>query len=100
VHIHAPSTCYLGEVLSAQTIAEDIIFAIPERGGSARTFHLDKATKVAVASIVSENIGHETPLYTDESALYPEVGNGEPRPNQRTREEFISTAKDIGCNED
>jgi transposase-like protein len=50
------------------------VIALVERGGSVRTFHVEKANKVSVASIVSENIDRETSLYTDESALYPEVG--------------------------
>ncbi|KAF2990979.1 IS1595 family transposase [Methylocystis sp. MJC1] len=50
------------------------VVALVERGGSVRSFHVDKATKANVASIVEENIDREASLYTDESGLYPEVG--------------------------
>lgn len=50
------------------------VVALVERGGSVRTFHVEKANKTNVAAIVSENIDRETKLYTDESRLYPEVG--------------------------
>jgi hypothetical protein len=50
------------------------IVALVERGGSVRTFHVETANKITVASIVEQNIARETKLYTDESGLYPEVG--------------------------
>jgi transposase-like protein len=50
------------------------VVALVERGGSVRTFHVDRANKVTVAAIVEQNIDRETKLYTDESGLYPEVG--------------------------
>lgn len=54
------------------------VIALVERGGSVRTFHVEKANKMAVASIMSEDIERETVLYTDESAPYPEVGKSSP----------------------
>ncbi|WP_363349420.1 IS1595 family transposase [Methylocystis echinoides] len=50
------------------------VVALVERGGSVRSFHVDKVNKKEVAKIVGENIDRETKLYTDESRLYPEVG--------------------------
>ena len=49
------------------------IVALVERGGSVRSFHVDRANKATVADIVATNINRETVLYTDESPLYPEV---------------------------
>ena len=46
------------------------VIGLVERGGEARTFHADRATKVTVTKIVTENIERETYLHTDESRLY------------------------------
>jgi transposase-like protein len=50
------------------------IVALVERGGSVRSFHVDRATKQNVASIVAENVSHEAHLRTDESQLYTDIG--------------------------
>ena len=46
------------------------VVALVERGGEARMFHVDRATKAAVTKIVTENVERETYLHTDESRLY------------------------------
>ena len=46
------------------------VVALVERGGDARTFHVDRATKAAVTKIVTDNVERETYLHTDESRLY------------------------------
>lgn len=46
------------------------VFALVERGGETRTFHLDRATKTAVVKIVTDNVAQESHLHTDESRLY------------------------------
>ncbi|CAN7289724.1 IS1595 family transposase [Mesorhizobium sp. LjNodule214] len=46
------------------------ILGLVERGGNVRTFHVVQATKVNVAALVTENVHHESTLYTDESKLY------------------------------
>ena len=50
------------------------IVSLVERGGHVRSFHVPRADKVTVAKIVRDNIAHESRLHTDESALYPAVG--------------------------
>ncbi len=50
------------------------IVALVERGGNVRTFHVPVASKEHVAKIVSENITRESRLHTDESNLYPAIG--------------------------
>jgi len=46
------------------------ILSLIERGGDVRSFHINQATKVNVAALVTENIDKESILYTDESRLY------------------------------
>jgi hypothetical protein len=50
------------------------VVALVERGGKARMFHVQHATKAAVRDILVRNVPRETILYTDESNLYREVG--------------------------
>ncbi|WP_334175016.1 IS1595 family transposase [Pseudoxanthobacter sp.] len=51
------------------------ILGLIERGGRVRTFHVAQATKVNVASLVTENVAKESVLYTDESRLYGGMGD-------------------------
>ncbi|HEV7277054.1 MAG TPA: IS1595 family transposase [Devosiaceae bacterium] len=51
-----------------------VVVGLVERGGSVRTFHIDHATRSAVAGIVANNVNRETVLNTDESRLYTKVG--------------------------
>jgi hypothetical protein len=46
------------------------VVALVERGGKARTFHVDRAGQSEVAQIATENIYRETHFHTDESAIY------------------------------
>lgn len=46
------------------------VLALVERGGSVRTFHVDRVSKAAVGAIVLGNVDRETRLMTDESRLY------------------------------
>lgn len=46
------------------------IVGLVERGGHVRTFHVAQATKENVAKIVTDNVHHESTLYTDASNLY------------------------------
>ena len=41
-----------------------------ERGGSVRSFQVDRADKATVAAIVTANVARESRLHTDESRLY------------------------------
>lgn len=50
------------------------IISLVERGGEVRSFHVAVADQATVAKIVSENIHHESVLYTDESRLYNGLG--------------------------
>ena len=46
------------------------IVSLVERGGRVRSFHVERADKATVASIVTENVARESRLHTDESRLY------------------------------
>lgn len=46
------------------------IISLVERGGSIRSFHVERADKVTVAGIVTKNVARESRLHTDESSLY------------------------------
>tara|TARA_R110000868_G_scaffold12110_5_gene58689 strand:+ start:11116 stop:12045 length:930 start_codon:yes stop_codon:yes gene_type:complete len=46
------------------------IVSLVERGGVVRSFHVDRADKQTVASIVMQNVAKESRLHTDESRLY------------------------------
>ncbi len=47
-----------------------VIVSLVERGGSVRSFHVEKGTEAEVTRIVRENVTREAKLYTDESKLY------------------------------
>lgn len=48
--------------------------SLVERGGKVRSFHVAVADASTVATIMNENIHHETRLHTDASRLYTKVG--------------------------
>lgn len=50
------------------------VVALVERGGSARTFHVEEADIATVQRIVRENIDRQSRLQTDASPLYTAVG--------------------------
>lgn len=50
------------------------VVTLVERGGEARSFHVDRATISNVTPIVRQNIDRETRLMTDESGIYTKVG--------------------------
>ncbi|UCI06305.1 IS1595 family transposase [Mesorhizobium sp. B1-1-8] len=51
------------------------VLGLIERGGNVRTFHVAQATKINVAELVTDNVHHESTLYTDESRLYTTMGD-------------------------
>jgi hypothetical protein len=53
---------------------KNAVLTLVERGGSARSFHIDSTTIAQVAPIIRENIKRETRLMTDEAPVYKEVG--------------------------
>jgi transposase-like protein len=53
---------------------KNIVMTLVERGGSARSFHIDATTLNEVTKIVRENVHHETIINTDEGVWYKQVG--------------------------
>lgn len=51
-----------------------IVVGLVERGGKARTFHVQQATKASVRDVLVRNADRKSILYTDESNLYPITG--------------------------
>ena len=50
---------------------KNIVLTLVERGGEARSFHIDGATTTRIAQIANANIRHETDMMTDEARAYP-----------------------------
>lgn len=46
------------------------VISLVERGGSVRSFHVERATKAEVTAMLNQNVSHEARLFTDESRLY------------------------------
>ena len=53
---------------------KSVVLTLVERGGAARSFHIDDATKEQIAPIVRANIARETHLMTDEGRRYERLG--------------------------
>jgi transposase-like protein len=53
---------------------KNTVLTLVERGGSARSFHIDEATKEHIAPIVRANIARESHLMTDEARRYERLG--------------------------
>ena len=51
-----------------------VVLSLVERGGSARSFHIEKVSKAVIGPIVKANIDRETHLMTDEAAQYISIG--------------------------
>jgi transposase-like protein len=50
------------------------VVSLVERGGRARTFHVDNATKAEIREVLVRNVDRKSALHTDESRLYSDVG--------------------------
>lgn len=53
---------------------KNIVLTLVERGGSARSFHVDSTSIADIAPILRQNIRRESRLHTDEARHYMEVG--------------------------
>ena len=50
------------------------VVALVERGGKAKMFHVENATKAEVREVLVRNVDRASALHTDESKLYTETG--------------------------
>jgi transposase-like protein len=53
---------------------KNTVLTLVERGGSARSFHIDAASIAQIAPIIRENISRESRFMTDEARHYIEIG--------------------------
>jgi hypothetical protein len=53
---------------------KNVVLTLVERGGSARSFHIDSASIAQIGPIVRANIARETALMTDGATRYKEIG--------------------------
>jgi transposase-like protein len=51
------------------------VLTLVERGGSARSFHVDEATKANVLPIIRANLSRESHVMTDEAKRYAKLGD-------------------------
>ena len=51
-----------------------VVFGLVERGGKARTFHINQATAWEVRKIIVRNVSRKSDLHTDESRIYSDLG--------------------------
>src|SRR5260370_36179219 len=51
----------------------NIVLTLVERGGSARSFHIDAHSMAEITEIVRANVHHETAINTDEGSWYNEI---------------------------
>ncbi len=51
------------------------VLTLVERGGPARSFHVDEVTKAEILPIVRANLDRESHVMTDEAARYAKLGN-------------------------
>lgn len=49
---------------------KNAVLTLVERGGEARSFHIDRADAASIIPVVRENVAHEAKVATDEAAYY------------------------------
>jgi transposase-like protein len=63
-----------GQPYKSGPATKNIVLTLVERGGSARSFHIDSTSIASIAPILRENIRRESKFMTDEARHYMEVG--------------------------
>jgi transposase-like protein len=54
---------------------KNAILTLVERGGEARSFHVERTTKEEIIPIIKANIARESHVMTDEAAMYSKLGD-------------------------
>jgi transposase-like protein len=54
---------------------KNAVLTLVERGGAARSFHIENATKEQIVPIVRKNVARENHVMTDEANRYSKMGN-------------------------
>jgi len=70
---------------------KNVVLTLVERGGSARSFHVDGTRVVDIAPVVKANLKRETSLMTEEGAHYTVVGRefGSHQSVNHNRDEYV-----------
>jgi hypothetical protein len=55
---------------------KNVVLTLVERGGAARSFHIDSTSIADIAPMVNANIARETDFMSDEARQYMEIGRG------------------------
>jgi transposase-like protein len=55
---------------------KNVVLTLVERGGAARSFHVDSVSVADMKPIIHANIARETAMMTDQAAAYPEIAKG------------------------
>jgi len=64
-----------GAVKKRGTGHKNAVLTLIERGGPARSFHVERTTKEEIIPIIKANIAHESHVMTDEAAMYTNLGD-------------------------
>jgi transposase-like protein len=64
-----------GEKKRRGTSHKNAVLTLVERGGSARSFHVENVTKADVLPIIRDNIARESHVMTDEAGQYRKLGD-------------------------
>jgi transposase-like protein len=63
-----------GQPAKAGPATKNIVLTLVERGGSARSFHIDATSIAQVIPIIRENVSRESIVMTDEAPMYRGLG--------------------------
>jgi transposase-like protein len=77
---------------------KNTVLTLVERGGAARSFHIESATKEQIVPIVRENIARESHLMTDEARRYERLGREFAKHDRvdHSREEYAYVDRETG----
>jgi transposase-like protein len=85
-----------GRALGGRSGFRNTVLTLVERGGSARSFHIDAASVASMLPIINANVAREAAVMTDEWAAYREIGKATPRMTQfitAMRSMFVARAR-------
>jgi transposase-like protein len=78
---------------------KNAVFTLVERGGSARSFHVEDATKDTILPIIRDNIDRESHVMTDEANRYSKIGSEFAKHDvvDHSRKEYGYTDRETGA---
>ena len=87
-----------GETKRRGSAHKNAILTLVERGGVARSFHVERVSKDAVIPIVQDNIAKDSHVMTDESTVYGRLGQHFDKHGSvdHSREEYAYTDRRTG----